>query len=351
MSGPQNNSLILKLARSRVAQHSLFWLAYLWPTCYYLLTVCTFSEGIVPLLVCILLTLSAAYVNLNYLVPHFLVTERYPDYFIRLIILFLLYCSIYTAWYIYFLEHFFKVSDHETYGKVFMSNLMSLAFMLQLTTAFKLSKDWFRQQQINKELEHQKLHAEVQFLRAQINPHFLFNTLNNLYALTLKKSGKAPETVLKLSGIMEYMLYESNEPEVVLEKEIEYLQHYIEIEKLRHSENKDITFCVEGNTKANKIAPLLLLPFVENAFKHGLNKTVHQSYIHISLIVEKGCLIFTVENNRPAHEQAQDGPSGGLGIANTRKRLALLYPDRHELYIIETEGTYKAVLKIRLTQC
>lgn len=340
---------LLRIFENTWLQHIVFWGVYLAPTSYYLLTVCEIENGSIPLIVIVFLTLATAYFNLNYLVPKFLLEEKYVTYLVSLVTLLIVFCAIYTLWYIFFLEYFFKVTDHESYQKAYLNNIFELAIMLMITTAFKLSKDWFRQQQINRDLSTEKLKAEVQFLRTQINPHFLFNTLNNLYGLALKKSDKTPEAIIKLSEMMEYMLYESDENLVPLDKETKYIQTYVEIEKLRYLPNRDIQLDISPKIANYSIAPFILLPFVENAFKHGENLAEENTFIHISITIKNDYLDFIIKNSKPSSslDTANNGCSG-VGIQNVKKRLRLLYKDKHHLTINDTEKHFVVNLEICL---
>jgi LytS/YehU family sensor histidine kinase len=219
--------------------------------------------------------------------------------------------------------------------------------MLVLTTALKFAKEWFQHQQEKQMLEREKLQAELQFLKSQINPHFLFNTLNNLYALTLKKSDSAPELVLKLSEMMRYMLYNSNEKMVPMELEINYLKNYIDLEKIRKMESTRITVDIDENVEGKEIAPLLFIPFLENSFKHGVNNNIDAGWIEVKLQIEGDGLSFTVANNKPRNPKI-NGKDHGIGLKNVKRRLDLLYPEKHELQIEDTPEFYRTHLKIIL---
>lgn len=221
------------------------------------------------------------------------------------------------------------------------------------STVFKIINDWAKHQREKKELERQNLQSELNFLRSQVNPHFLFNTLNSLYALTLKKSDKAPETVLKLSEIMRYMLYESNEKKVPLSKELSYMRNYLELESLRHGDRTDIKLDIKGNINGQEIAPLLLIPFVENAFKHGAQRASDLNYVHIDLSVDKNQLNFSVKNSKPDNNlldiiDSNNKKSGGIGLVNVKRRLNLIYQDNYELTINNESECFDVNLIISL---
>ena len=218
------------------------------------------------------------------------------------------------------------------------------------TTIYQVMNDWLVQQRDKKELESQTLQSELKFLKSQINPHFLFNTLNSLYALTLKKSDLAPEIVLKLSEMMRYMLYECNEKVVTLSKEINYMQNYLELEKLRHGSKMDINFNVTGTINEQQIAPLILIPFIENAFKHGINNQVSKGFVNLSLHIEQHDLVMMVENSKsPSIPKIAEKRSGGIGLINVKRRMNILYPEKHHLEIKESPNTYLIELNLNLS--
>ena len=195
--------------------------------------------------------------------------------------------------------------------------------------------------------EKEKLTAELQLLKAQVHPHFLFNTLNNLYALTLRKSDGAPEMVLKLSGLLSYMLYECNATEVPLEKEIRMLENYVDLEKLRYGSRLDVSLNFTGDIRGKTITPLLLIPFVENAFKHGSSEQLEQAWISLDLAVEGNRMSFKLVNSKDANE-SPGGGAGGIGLVNVRKRLELIHANNYELKITPQEETFLVYLSLEL---
>ncbi len=218
-----------------------------------------------------------------------------------------------------------------------------------ISTGYKVTSDWFMLQNEKRELQSQNLQSELNFLKAQINPHFFFNTLNNLYALTLKKSDLAPEIVLRLSEMMRYMLYESNESEVTLEKEIKYVKNYIELERLRQAAKFKIDFQLTGKLNGQKIAPLMFIPFLENSFKHGLDKQIDSGYVNIRLQLDESMVILDIENSKPLVPALNnEKTSGGIGLENVKRRLNLLYPNKHNLNIENDSTSFKVLLNIEL---
>lgn len=235
----------------------------------------------------------------------------------------------------------------------YAENFLALAIVGFVSSVAKILGDWLQQQRTMSELETQKASSELKFLKSQINPHFLFNTLNNLYALTLKKSDDAPEVVIKLSDMMRYMLYECNEPLVPLQKEIDYINNYIALESLRQSSGVDIAFELIGSPGNLKIAPLMFVPFLENAFKHGLKENIKEGFLHISIEIIEHRLKFELQNSKPSRIQSprqQRTRAGGIGLENVRRRLELIYPERHQLEIEDSPDRYLTSLNLILTE-
>jgi LytS/YehU family sensor histidine kinase len=195
-------------------------------------------------------------------------------------------------------------------------------------------------------IQSEKLQTEVSYLKAQINPHFLFNTLNSLYALALDKSDAAPEALLKLSSIMRYVVTESSRDSVPLESEINYIKNYISLQQLRMDDSAQLSFSVSGSTAGRSISPMLLIPFIENAFKYGVNPE-ENSAISISIVIEEEQLSLKVKNNivnlvLPEEEKSEKG------MENTQMRLEYQYPQKHKLLIFDTPDTYEVQLTLNL---
>ncbi|GAB3314039.1 hypothetical protein GCM10027299_01700 [Larkinella ripae] len=218
--------------------------------------------------------------------------------------------------------------------------------------AIKLVKIWYLKEQAFRQIEKEKFNAELQLLKSQIHPHFLFNTLNNLYALTLRKSEQSPAVVLKLSQLLSYMLYDCNASEVLLEKEIAFMKNYIGLEQLRYGTRLEVSINFHGDLQGKQISPLLLIPFLENAFKHGTSEQLEQAWIFLDLAVDDNVLTFKLVNSRDADAlplPAVGGASvGGIGLQNVKKRLELLYPNQYELQIQPEAETFLVDLRLRL---
>lgn len=219
-------------------------------------------------------------------------------------------------------------------------------FLLVLLTSLgiKLLTQWRMAEQRTREIENEQLRTELSFLHAQINPHFLFNSLNTIYSLSLKKSDAAPAAVLKLSELLRYVINESKLDKVPLDEEMNYLKNYIELQKLRSTSSLVVHYKEQGDIHSTLISPLLFLPFVENAFKYGISNN-ETSPIDISLLRENGSLEFAVRNKK-FNGKGTLKPSTGIGINNVRRRLKLLYPEKHELQIDDSSDHYSIKLTI-----
>jgi len=232
-----------------------------------------------------------------------------------------------------------------------LSNTISFIFVIVfgLSIAYFFLKEWSRVEKMRSDLAAVQLDTEVKFLKSQVNPHFLFNTLNNLFSMAQKKGNDdLADGISKLSGMMRYMIYESNEEKVPLKKEIEYLEDCIQLNKLRYADKEAIIkFDYPSETDDIFVAPMLFIPFVENAFKHGV-VIGQSSNIDILLSVNGNELTFTCTNADHSHVQKMNGESSGVGLDNVKRRLALLYPGKHQLHITKTDNQYRVELKINL---
>jgi two-component system, LytTR family, sensor kinase len=217
-----------------------------------------------------------------------------------------------------------------------------------ISTFIRMTGEWFQGERNKQSLENEKLESELGFLKSQIHPHFLYNTLNNICSLARKKSDKTEDALIKLSNIMRYMMDDSKEDKVFLSKEIQYLNNYIELQRLRISDKVKVQFSITGDPQSMTIEPLLLIPFVENAFKHGVS-CQEEAVISISLNIGKESLQFVVENNIFKGDNADLPAEPGIGLKNVRRRLELLYPGRNMLSISEEGITFRVDLTIRLT--
>ncbi len=226
--------------------------------------------------------------------------------------------------------------------------------MVLLYLAVKIFADILSSRENRRKLEKENIELELRFLKSQINPHFLFNTLNSIYSRTVDVNKEASELVLKLAELMRYSLYRTGKERVSLDDELKYIQNYIDLEKYRYNEVPDICFEIDGPVKGYRIAPLFLIPLVENAFKHGIGGNSDKtSFVRISTVIENSILYFSVENSLSERTkrkvfQPETKTEGGLGIATLRRRLNLLYPTSHSFFAEAFEDRYEVMLQIPL---
>lgn len=228
-----------------------------------------------------------------------------------------------------------------------LNQVSTLPIVLGFALMINLVKRWWRKQKETELLAKEKTKAELQLLKAQVHPHFLFNTLNNIYFFTLTNSTQAPVMIKKLSGMLHYILHECDQPLVPLEKEIKMIRDYMALEKIRYAEQMQMTIEIENNYDSKMIAPLLLIPFVENSFKHGASKMITQPWVKLYIYIENNRLHFTIRNSKPP----TNGPAiskGNIGLKNVTKRLELLYPGTHELKIVSETDSYAVYLILQL---
>lgn len=222
---------------------------------------------------------------------------------------------------------------------------VEIAFVVAVAVIIKFVRIQFRSKEMEKILLKEKLETELKFLRNQTNPHFLFNTLNNIYALALKKSDDTPDVVMKLSKLLSFMLYETKKATISIGEEVKILDDYIELERIRYNGRLDISFIREIDDETEQIAPLLLLSFVENAFKHGASESMFESYIHIDMKLVNGILNFVIENNKES--TVKQPVNGNIGLANVRRQLELMYKE-YELQVNDKQDFFAVQLMINL---
>jgi LytS/YehU family sensor histidine kinase len=236
----------------------------------------------------------------------------------------------------------YSYKSHAFYHIISVYNLRDLFVLIALGyIQHSLQQD----RQIS-ELNHQRVESELNYLKMQIQPHFFFNTLNNIYALTIRKSDKAAPLIAKHAEIMRYILYESSREQVSLKQEVGFLKNYAEIETMHYSEEMDISFETQGINDMALIEPMLLLPFVENTFKHGIREETGRGYIHIIVSLVEKDLFVEIKNTKP--QDVNGNKVKGIGLLNASKRLQMLYPDKHEIEIQEDDHTYQLRLSLIL---
>ncbi len=344
---------VRNVTHNRMLLHLLFWTVYVvFFGLLYGSYIDDYYNAFMVELVELPFKMALVYFNMYYLLPRYLLQKRYLEFFVYLLLLMGAIGALMQFVLLPFLIHpiFCPTTcteDNLTFYR-FIKNIVNINYVVAITSVIALLKNWYSHQQAARNLTQDKLEAELKFLKAQIHPHFLFNTLNSLYSLTLKKSDNAPEVVLKLSGLMDYMLYDANAATVPLEKELAYIRNYIALEQVRYGERVDVQFTATGSIAGRQIAPMLLLPFVENAFKHGVSTETKGAWICIDVKVTERKLVLLVENCKcgdKASNSARDMASG-IGLRNLQRRLELLYEGRYELEIEDEQESYAARLEI-----
>ncbi len=226
-----------------------------------------------------------------------------------------------------------------------LKNVIRDYSVVALAVCLKIIADWRRQRQLNRQLRRARAEVELQLLKAQLHPHFLFNTLNNIYGLSLQQSDKVPDSIIRLSKILDYLVYYSQKEEIALNKEVELIRNYIALEELRYGKKLQLVTELPELDESVKASPLLLLPFVENAFKHGARGADGQWWIKMRLQMIDSRLVFSIENSKGPPLPRENS---GIGLINIRERLALLYPKRHKLMIDDSESVFSVRMEVTL---
>lgn len=279
------------------------------------------------------------YLNAYVYIPRFLLRHRLPAYLIAISSSFIV-CILFLVAINLLYENGTPLFVHTFIG------IVSCFFILTLSYAYRTIYDRIREDRVRKEKETEQLRSELSFLRSQVSQHFIFNVLNGIVSLSRKKSDLVEPMLLNLSGLMRYMLYESDETKVPLERETQYLQSYISLQRMRFGDRVQVELDIYDTQPTALIEPMLLIPFIENAFKHGTG-LIPSPYIRIQLQNDSAKLIFRVENSvSTVHESSKDVYSG-IGLTNVRRRLELLYADRYQLTIQPTGDNYTVELIIR----
>lgn len=338
---------------SQIALHIIFWIAVLlFFTYFFSANGHSFQDTFKFALFLMPTTIATTYVATYILIPNYLINKRYSKF-----ILYSLYTLIISS-YLVFVSVFFSLiylsnfeyKDMNPATKNVLFIMTAIYLVVIIVSAFKLLKLNLEQASKTKSLETKILDTqlklkeqELQYLKMQIHPHFLFNTLNTLYGFALQKSDRAPEMILKLSNLLDYLLYQIEKPKVPLSEEIAHIQDYIDLENMRFNETLEVNTQFKTSSNDVTIAPMLLLPFVENSFKHG--SIEHGKLkINIELSSTRSDLHFKITNTQKPKSTSEHG----IGLENITKRLELLYPDQYELSINDKSALYKVDLKIRL---
>ncbi len=352
--------VINQLLQNRWASHLIFWITLL---AYYSIVMSSAYEGsyvdiVFHNAIILIPQILASYTLIYILIPKLLYKKKHFLFFISLLACFYIFSALGRIMVVHIVEELYRkppFSQESIYEilteleHLLRSYIYKIFMPVFVVLIIKLIKERLIEKNKLEVLHKEKATAELNFFKAQIHPHFLFNTLNNIYTLTLQKSDKAADTVLKLSEMLDYMLYQCNDDSVSIDKEIKLIENYIDLEKLRYGDRLQLEFQKEiGNSNA-KIAPLILVSLIENAFKHGASGAIAEPIIKIAIKEDKGQLKFTLWNTKPIQAQKDETNfKKGIGLSNIEKQLNLLYPKKHQFKIIEKETSYKAILEISL---
>jgi LytS/YehU family sensor histidine kinase len=332
--------------------HLLFWLVYFIFWTYF--SIHNYGSSPLKALLATFIYFVAqagiGYLSIYYLVPRYFFNKRYAT-FGSLVLSGILLGSLFITLGMSTLFHslFTEGASRISVGTYFLYAFIDVFFSTLLFIAARVIKERVQAQKMNSTLEKEKTEHELKFLKSQINPHFLFNAINSIYVLIKKDPELAAATLARFSDMLRYQLYECNFPEMPIEKEVEYLSNYIELEKLRKGMTLSIDYKVPPNVRNFVISPLLIIPFVENAFKHVSNFTDKKNFVDIKLNCGDGFFKVMVRNSVDHSGFSQtENPVGGIGQDNTKRRLKLIYPDRHELIIEQKAETYFVSLTIQV---
>ncbi|MEM8527793.1 MAG: sensor histidine kinase [Bacteroidota bacterium] len=350
-------NILDRLIQNRILRHVLFWFIVL------MIAPLTSEGGFEDMKTAFVFRavglptkIAATYFIVYYLIPNFFQKKRYSLAILWFFVATYVFTVIYRINNVYIAESIVGYTDKESISEILTSFNYTVLGYFYRTYAFtwiflvlKVIKDQAVKQRAIERLEKEKATAELNFLKAQIHPHFLFNTLNNLYALTLDKSDDAPEVVAKLSEMLDYMLYQCNEPKVLIKKEVELLEYYIDLEKLRYGDRLQLSFKHHIDNTHTQIAPLILISLVENSFKHGVSGALQQPEIQIDLEVKNQILNMRVFNTKAANAQ-HDSMSykEGIGVKNIQRQLDLVYAERYDWKVKEGREFYEVNLRIEL---
>jgi LytS/YehU family sensor histidine kinase len=319
------------------------------------------SSGSIKFLFYFLFQAAGVYFNLYFLIPKFLEKGQYIQYFGLLAITVICTAVIIvpgyylSAWYAgKAVDKAFYIGSGNQYFYLFRANSFPATIAcMTLAMSVKFAKNWIQTRRREQLLEKEKLETELKFLKSQFNPHFLFNTINSIFVLIRKDPTVASDSLAKFSDLLRYQLYECNEHQIPLAKELSYLENFIELEKLRQDHNIKLLMKIDQPHSGNlTIAPFILIPFIENAFKHVSRQKDTSNWINMSLHIDKHQLFFDISNSRSSHHQSFAGAidHSGIGLKNVRRRLDLVYPENHELIIREENEQFHVQLRLNLSE-
>ena len=345
--------------------HLLFWVGYV------SLSVFVFSGreeiglALILSLILVIPQMIIAYVNMELLIPRFFIKKKYLIYAGYVLLCFVGFYLFYEFVLTSLFDHFgppehaarrLMNENSERGERPYFSRMRKMRVIYGFTqalaiyflsTAFKTSQIAFKREKEAADLKSENLNSELKFLRSQINPHFLFNALNNIYSLSIIKSDKTPDNILKLSDMLRYIIYDCNADSVPLKKEVNYINNYIDLQKLKDDEMDNIEIDFERADPKCMIAPMIFIPFIENSFKHSKIEDIEHGWIKIKIENTDSQLFFSIKNSLSKEDYTKD-KIGGVGLENVKRRLELLYPHSHKLNIKSSDNEFSVELTISL---
>ncbi|MEM7509999.1 MAG: histidine kinase [Bacteroidota bacterium] len=331
--------------------HIIFWISYtlFWYLVFLSLGAYEMSWMDIPSnLMYLSVHAGVTYLNFYVLMPRYLHKKRYLIYALLLIGSVFLFASFIT---LYFLMVYQPTDVLRYVLATADSSLGSVSMTVLITMVIKIVREWRKSQKRNQNLKQENVETELKLLKAQLNPHFMFNAINNIYFLIRKDPDLAEKSLASFSDMLRYQLYECNDQAVLLSKEIEHTSNFIKLAKLRKGDKLDLRFEIQEDLDHVLIAPFLLFPLVENAFKHVSSKTGEKEWIHIQVSKEEQSLLISVSNSQVKSPKSKEVISyGGIGLANLKRRLSLSYPETHQLEILDGKESFEVSMKVPALQ-
>lgn len=298
------------------------------------------------------ITAAASVLTVHFLFRRLYKTGRKKEFWIGLIVSMVAFALIRRSFNYFYTYPKYYPEALETMSYWFLPKLIiegvNIYLFVGLYSMFYFIREWYEQERLSQSLKQENTEAELKLLKSQVQPHFIFNTLNNIYSYAVQKSEKTADLIYQLSAFLSYGLYENRSKRVPLEKEMEIIRSYIELEKIRYGERLDVSINIFDSIDKDQISPLLLLPIVENCFKHGFRSTIDDCWIRIDLSRSEEWLVIKIENSVSEEDQKPESTQNGIGLRNVQRRLEIVYPGKHEFRTNREENSYLSVLKIKM---
>jgi two-component system LytT family sensor kinase len=302
-------------------------------------------------LVIVPITFIATWFTTEILIKNFFQKNKQWQFWIGLILSMVFFTIVRRSFNYYYTYPKYAPQYLSTMNFLFIPKLIieavNIYLIVALYTMFYFKQAWYEQQRITQELQRCNVEVKLKLLQSQVQPHFIFNTLNNIYSLSLKNNAKTPDLIYRLSSLLSYMLYDSKLTVIPLSKELEYINNYVELEKIRYGDRLDVSVNVYDGACQFNVTPLLLLPLIENSFKHGVCESMDNCWIRMDISAKDDWLTIKIENSKFEEIKSHSNNGNGIGIENVKKRLEILYPGKHEYKCINEEQSFLTVLKIK----